>query len=337
MDHQFYMARAIELSRRGLGRTFPNPIVGAVVVSASGEILGEGFHAGTDHAEVVALVDCARNGKSAVGSTIYVSLEPCNHTGKTPPCTRAIVDAGITRLIYAVNDPNPLAQGGGAYLRSRGIETIAHILKSESAFENRAWLHKIATNRPYFIWKIASTFDGFSAGLDGTSKWITSEESRRSVQKLRAESDAILIGTGTALVDNPSLIPRGDARRPLRIVMGERTIPSNSNLMDHEAETVIVASREIDLLIEKVNNIGLNSILVEAGATLGTALLNASLIDEICWYQAPTLLGAGKRAVGDLHITTLSERLDYVIARTEILGPDICTMLLPKKNTEARI
>lgn len=330
MDHEFYMAQAIELSKRGLGRTYPNPIVGAVIVSPSGEIIGEGFHAGDDHAEVVALLDCARTGKSTQGSTIYVSLEPCNHIGKTPPCTKAILGAGISRVVYAVTDPNLVAMGGGDYLRSHGIEVISQILEPESAFENRAWLHKIIRGRPHIAWKIASTFDGFTAALDGTSKWITSEQSREAVQKMRAEADAILVGTGTVLIDNPSLIPQGDARRPLRIVMGEREISADSKVLDDEANTVILPSREIDVLIEKVNALGLNSILVEAGSTLGTALLNAGLIDEVRWFRAPTLLGAGKRAVGDLHIETLSERMDFVIVSNELIGPDIYSMLIPK-------
>lgn len=330
MDFQLYMARAIELSKHGLGRTFPNPTVGAVIVSLSGEVIGEGFHSGGDHAEVVALSDSAHRGISTVGATIFVTLEPCNHTGKRPPCTKAILDAGIARVVYAVTDPNPVAMGGGEYLRSQGIEVVSHILEVESAFENRAWLHKMLRNRPYITWKIASSFDGFTAALDGTSKWITSVESRQIVQKMRAESDAILIGTGTALIDNPSLIPQGDARRPLRIVMGERKISSDSKILDGEAETLILPSREIDVLMEKVNSLGLNSILVEAGATLGSALLNKGLIDEIRWFQAPTLLGAGKRAIGDLHVATLSERLDYVIARNEMSGPDIYTTLIPK-------
>ncbi len=332
MDFQLYMARAIELSKHGLGRTFPNPIVGAVIVSLSGEVIGEGFHSGGDHAEVVALLDCANRGNSALGSTIFVSLEPCNHTGKRPPCTKAILDAGIARVVYAVTDPNPVAMGGGEYLRLQGIEVIAHVLEVESAFENRAWLHKIRRNRPYITWKIASTFDGFTAALDGTSKWITSVESRQIVQKMRAESDAILVGTGTALIDNPSLIPQNDVRRPLRIVMGERKISPGSQILDGEAETLVLPSREIELLIRKTNDIGLNSILVEAGATLGTALLNAGLIDEIRWFQAPTLLGTGKRAIGDLHVGTLSERLDYVIARSEMIGSDIYSILIPKSE-----
>lgn len=332
MDYQLFMARAIELSKRGLGRTFPNPIVGAVIVSASGEVIGEGFHAGGDHAEVVALLDSAERRISTVGSTMFVSLEPCNHTGKRPPCTKAILEAGIVRVVYAVTDPNPVAMGGGQYLRSHGVEVISHILEVESAFENRAWLHKISKNRPYITWKIASTFDGFTAALDGTSKWITSEESREAVQKMRAESDAILVGTGTALVDNPSLIPREDMRRPLRIVMGERKIPADSKLFDGNAETLILPSRDIGLFIEKANDIGLNSIFMETGATLGTAFLNAGLVDEIRWFQAPILFGTGKRAVGDLHVKTLSEGLNYAISRSEMIGPDIYTILIPKSE-----
>lgn len=335
MDYQLFMARAIELSKRGFGRTFPNPIVGAVIVSTSGEVIGEGFHEGGDHAEVVALSDSGGRGVSTVGSTMFVSLEPCNHIGKRPPCTKAILDAGIAKVIYAVTDPNPVAMGGGQYLRSHGVEVISHILEDESAFENRAWLHKISKNRPYITWKIASTFDGFTAAVDGTSKWITSEKSRETVQKMRAESDAILVGTGTALIDNPSLIPREDVRRPLRIVMGERKIPADSKLFDGNAETLILPSRDIELFIEKVNEIGLNSIFMETGATLGTAFLNAGLVDEIRWFQAPTLLGTGKRAVGDLHVKTLSEGLNYAILKSEMIGPDIYTILIPK--TEAHI
>lgn len=335
MDYQFFMARAIELSKQGLGLTFPNPIVGAVVVSPAGEVIGEGFHAGGDHAEVVALADVAHRGISTKGSTIFVSLEPCNHVGKRPPCTKAILDAGIARVVYAVSDPNPIAMGGAEYLRSQGIEVVSGALKSESAFVNRAWLHKIVERRPYFTWKIASSFDGFTAAFDGTSKWITSERSREAVQKLRSESDAILVGTGTALTDNPSLIPHGYAHRPLRIVMGEREISANSTLRDNQAETLILPSRSIEMLIEEVNARGINSILVEAGATLGTALLNAGLIDEMHWFQAPTLLGAGKKAIGDLHVETLSERRNYAIVRSEMIGPDLYTLLIPK--LEARI
>ena len=330
MDDQFYMARAIELSRRGLGRTFPNPIVGAVIVSPVGEIIGEGFHSGGDHAEVVAIANCAERAISTEGSTIYVTLEPCNHIGKRPPCTEAIAEAGITRVVYAVRDPNPIAAGGAERLHSLGVDLTAHIRESESAFANRAWLHKITNKRPYITWKIASTFDGFTAAIDGSSKWITSDEARSFVHVMRAESDAILIGTGTALADNPSLIPKSDARRPLRIVMGERQIPEDAQLNNGEAQTLFFRSRKMGKMIDKANEIGLNSILLEAGPTLGAALLTEGLVDEIHWFQAPTVLGAGQKAIGDLHIKTLSERRNFMIFTSEMIGPDLHTMLFPK-------
>lgn len=332
VEDRFFMARAIELSKQGLGRTFPNPIVGAVIVSPSGEIIGEGFHSGGDHAEVVALSYCASRGISTIGSTIYVSLEPCNHRGKRPPCTQAILEARIARVVFAVHDPNPIAMGGSEYLRSQGIEISAHILEDESAFANRAWIHKIIRQRPYITWKIASTFDGFSAALDGTSKWITSEESRSLVQRMRAESDAIMIGTGTALADDPSLIPKGDARRPMRIVMGQRKLPPEAKLNDSQAQTLFLPSHESKVMIAKINELGLNSILLEAGPTLGTALLLENLIDEIHWFQAPTLLGTGKKSVGDLHIKTLSQRRNFVITKSELIGPDLHTLLIPKSE-----
>jgi diaminohydroxyphosphoribosylaminopyrimidine deaminase/5-amino-6-(5-phosphoribosylamino)uracil reductase len=326
------MARAIELSARGLGQTFPNPVVGAVLISSSGEIIGEGFHAGGDHAEVVALEDCRSRGNSTLGSTMIASLEPCNHTGKRPPCTRAILDAGVAKVVYAVKDPNPIAMGGGEYLRSQGVDVIPHVLETEAAFVNRAWLHKMKNKRPHITWKIASTFDGYIAALDGSSKWITSPESRTAVQKLRAESDAILIGTGTALSDNPSLVPHDDPRRPLRIVMGERAVPQDAQLQDSRARTLFLSYRQIDRFLDAVRDLGINSILVEAGPTLGTALLEEGVIDEIHWFQAPTILGAGKKAISDLGIETLSKRRDYVIIKNQLVGPDLLTVLLLKSE-----
>ena len=337
MDHESFMTRAIELSKSGLGRTFPNPIVGAVIVSPSGEIIGEGFHARGDHAEVVAIHDCHERGNSTLDATIYVTLEPCNHTGKTPPCTEAIVVAGICRVIFSVRDPNPIAQGGGDFLKAQGVEVVPNLLEAEAAFVNRAWLHKITHSRPYFIWKIASTFDGYTAALDGTSKWLTSDESRESVQQMRAESDAILIGTGTALADNPSLTPRGHTRRPIRIVMGERDLPPDMNVLDQGAQTIVIQSRDTNELIEAVIGLEINSVLVEAGSTLGTSLLRAGLIDEIVWYQAPTLLGAGKKAISEMNINTLSQAVDFEILDVQKIGADICTQLLAKKTTEVHI
>ncbi|MBI3428604.1 MAG: bifunctional diaminohydroxyphosphoribosylaminopyrimidine deaminase/5-amino-6-(5-phosphoribosylamino)uracil reductase RibD [Actinobacteria bacterium] len=329
MEDRDYMARAIELSLSGLGRTFPNPIVGAVLLSAAGEVIGEGFHAGGDHAEVRALADCAAHSKKPEGATIYVTLEPCNHFGKTPPCTQALIKAGIARVVFALKDPNPIAEGGGKDLSGAGIEVTSGLLAGEARESNRSWLHKIETGRPFLIWKIASTVDGFSAAVDGTSKWITSEDSRRSVQRLRAESDAIVIGTGTALADNPSLIPRGDDRRPIRIIVGTRQIPEGFILRKGQAHTIFLKTRDLDTVIDSLVELGVNQVLIESGSELGTSLLKEGLIDEIQWYQAPTILGAGLKAIGNLNVKTISQRLDFRLIKVERSGVDTFTVLRP--------
>lgn len=330
MDDRLYMARAVDLSLSGLGRTFPNPIVGAVLVSSSGEVIGEGFHAGGEHAEIRALMDCSARHSDPKGATMYVTLEPCNHFGRTPPCTQALKDAGISRVVFALKDPNPIAQGGAMDLLEAGVEVSTGCMESEARESNRSWLHKIETGRPFFIWKIASTLDGYSAASDGTSKWITSKESRASVQALRAESDAILIGTGTALGDNPSLIPRGDDRRPIRIIVGTRSIPASSNLHDAEAPTIFLKTRDLKTVIDALIELKVNQVLIESGPQLGTSLLKENFVDEIHWYQAPTIFGAGMKTVGDLDVTTISQRVDFDIMRVERSGPDALTVLRPK-------
>ena len=329
MNDRDYMARAIELSQLGLGRTFPNPIVGALLVSESGEILGEGFHAGSAHAEIEALSDSASKSNDARGSTMYVTLEPCSHYGKTPPCTLALIEAGVARVVFAVKDPNPTAQGGESDLTAAGVKVISNVLHDEARESNRSWLQKIETGRPFLIWKIASTIDGYSAALDGSSQWITSEESRKAVQELRAESDAIVVGTGTALLDNPTLIPRNDIRRPMRIVLGTRSIPDNFNLLDGQARTIFLKTRDLDVFISSLIELQVNQVLIESGSGLGTALLRAKLIDEIHWYQAPTILGTGRKAIGEMGVTALAERLDFTIIEVERSGPDTFTLLRP--------
>ncbi|MEK6648440.1 MAG: bifunctional diaminohydroxyphosphoribosylaminopyrimidine deaminase/5-amino-6-(5-phosphoribosylamino)uracil reductase RibD [Actinomycetota bacterium] len=326
MDHQRYMLRAIALSLLGLGRTRPNPIVGAVVVDSSGLIVGEGFHVGKEHAEVLALEatqvpleDC----------TLYVSLEPCNHYGKTPPCTRAIIDSGIRRVVFAMNDPNLVAIGGAQVLRDAGIEVISDLCATASAWANRAWLHKISKGRPYFIWKIASTIDGFTAAADGTSQWITGIQARQDGHSLRAQSDAILIGTGTAIADNPSLLPHliDDDRRPVRYVMGKRTLPSQSQLLSDGYTTRLITSHSFAQLLDDLNDLGANQVLIESGSVLGTALMQEGLIDEIVLYQAPSIIGSGTRAIGDLGISTISAAPRWHFSQIETLGRDLKVVL----------
>ena len=318
------LKRANELACLGLGKTGSNPIVGAVVVDSTGQIIGEGFHKSGPHAEVVALEQA---GQSAKGATLYVTLEPCNHHGKTGPCTEAIIKADIAKVIYAVRDPNSLASGGARALAAAGIEVVFNGDVSEITYSNRAWLHKIKNNRPYFIWKIATTLDGRTAAIDGSSKWITGEESRAEVSKLRSESSAILIGTATALADNPNLIPRDikttRETNPVRIVMGLREIPSDFNLHNDAAETVFLRSHDFSELRKLCAERDFNQVFVESGSELGTALLKAGLIDELIIFQAASLLGSGLSFIGDLGATNIREKTDFLIRDFAQFGNDL--------------
>ena len=318
------LKRANELACLGLGKTGSNPIVGAVVVSPAGAIIGEGFHKSGPHAEVVALEQA---GQSAKGATLFVTLEPCNHRGKTGPCTEAIIKAGISKVAYAVRDPNSLASGGARALEAAGIEVVFNGEVAEIAQSNRAWLHKVKTNRPYFIWKIATTLDGRTAAVDGSSKWITGEESRAEVSQLRSESSAILIGTATALADNPNLIPRDSERtkqnNPVRIVMGLRDIPSDFNLHNDAAETIFLRSHDFSELLKLCVERDFNQVFVESGSELGTALLKAGLIDELIIFQAASLLGSGLSFIGDLGATNIKEKMNFLIRDVAQFGNDL--------------
>ena len=324
------MARAIDCARLGLGKTFPNPIVGAVITSADGEFISEGFHQSGDHAEVVA-IKAAKEIPS--GSIIYVTLEPCNHQGKTPPCTDAISKAGISKVVFAVSDPNPVAAGGAATLRQAGIEVESGLQEIEAALINRAWLTKIAKDRPRITWKIASTMDGKVAAQDGSSKWITGELARADVALMRSQADAIVTSTGTVKADNPLLTSKGQGKNPVRIVMGESKIASDANILNGEAETVVINSRDVKELIALVKERGFNEVLIESGPTFGTALLRENLIDEIVLFQAPTFLGSGTPAISDLGITNISGRLDFEIADVEVIGADLKVTLIRSANT----
>jgi diaminohydroxyphosphoribosylaminopyrimidine deaminase/5-amino-6-(5-phosphoribosylamino)uracil reductase len=327
MDHTVAMQRAIALAEKGLGKTAPNPIVGAVIIDAAGTVVGEGFHDrvnSPDHAEVVAIKAA---GNKAVGATIVVTLEPCNHTGSTGPCVQAIIAAGITTVVFAVSDPNESAAGGAAALRAAGVTVIEGVLKDEAAYSNRAWLMKIKKNRPFFTWKVATTLDAKVAATDGTSKWITNETSRADVQVLRRQADAILVGTNTVIADDPHLIPRGDfegyGANPIRVICGEQTLPTAAKVFDNAADTVVVASKDLDVLVENLNELGVNHVFVEAGPTLGSAMLDHCLLDELIMYQAPSLLGSGKQFFVFDYPSTISNqmRLDHI--STQVLDGDV--------------
>jgi diaminohydroxyphosphoribosylaminopyrimidine deaminase/5-amino-6-(5-phosphoribosylamino)uracil reductase len=235
----------------------------------------------------------------------------------------AIIEAGISKVIYAVKDPNPIAAGGADRLRSAGVD-VAYVESAELADIQKAWLHRITTGRPYFIWKVAVTLDGRIAAADGSSQWITSEAARADVQLLRTQSDAILIGTGTAIADNPTLRPRIDgANTPIRIVMGNREVPAGSNLHDGIGETIFVQSHQPSSLLNVLESAAINQVLVEAGPTLGSALYAAGLIDEVVLYQAPKVLGAGKTWMEDIGVTSINNAKTLALISSEEIGSDM--------------
>ena len=323
--HLEFMHRAIALSQNGLGRTAPNPIVGAVIVGADGSVVAEGFHnraQSDDHAEVVALKIA---GDRAQGATMYVTLEPCNHSGTTGPCAQAIIDAGISTLVYAVADPNPKAAGGADALKAAGIEVVAGVGADEASYANRAWLTKIIKGRPFITWKVAATLDGKIAALDGTSKWITNEASRADVQKVRRGVDAIMVGTQTVIADDPHLIPRDGlaGTNPLRIVCGTQELPKGAQVFDNAAPTKVMASKDLEVVAAELLATGVNHILLESGPTLASAMLHACMLDELMIYQGPSLLGAGKNCVADLGALTLDHAMKMPRVSTETFGDDV--------------
>ena len=323
--HLAFMQRAIALSENGCGRTAPNPIVGAVIVATDGSVIAEGFHdrlTAPDHAEVVALKIA---GDKARGATMYVTLEPCNHTGTTGPCTQAIIDAGIAAVVYAVADPNPVAAGGAAVLKAAGIEVVAGVGQDEAAYSNRAWLTKIIKGRPFITWKVAATLDGKVAALDGTSKWITNEASRADVQKVRRRVDAIMVGTQTVIADDPHLVPRDakEGANPLRIVCGTQELPKGAQVFDSAAPTKVIASKDLEVIAAELLATGVNHILLESGPTLASAMLHGCMLDELMIYQGPSLLGAGKNFVADLGALTLDHAMSMPRVSTETFGDDV--------------
>ena len=323
--HLAFMQRAIALSENGLGRTAPNPIVGTVIVATDGSVIAEGFHdrhKSADHAEVVALKIA---GDKARGATMYVTLEPCNHTGTTEPCTQAIIDAGIKSVVYAVTDPNTVASGGAAALKAAGIEVVAGVGEDEASYSNRAWLTKILQGRPFITWKVAATLDGKVAAADGTSQWITNDASRADVQKVRRSVDAIMVGTQTVIADNPYLVPHDGAatKNPLRIVCGTQELPKDANVFNDAAPTKVIDSKDLKVIAAEVLATGVNHIVLESGPTLATAMLQAGMLDELMLYQGASVLGAGKSFVADLGISTIENAISMQRISTETFGDDV--------------
>ena len=323
-----HLKRAIEISQAGLGMTHPNPIVGAVIVSKEGLVLGEGFHIGGSHAEVLAIADARASGHSVKGATLYSSLEPCNHQGRTPACTEAIINSGITSVYFAISDPNPIASGGAAKLREAGILVLGELLTEEAIFSNRAWLTKVNLGRPRVTVKIAQTIDGKVASADGRSKWITSAASREHAKQIRDSFDAICIGAGTAIADNPTL--RGATRNLKRFVIGARDLPPLN--LDNDEGFEQIRTSNPNKILSTLAKRGFNSILIEGGPTLSSSFLRSGLVDEIHLYMAGSIMGSGKSSVDIAEFTSFSHQLHYGVSALSVIENDIFVIYLKKEG-----
>ncbi len=354
-DDLVYMTRALALARRGLYTTDPNPRVGCVLVRA-GEVVGEGWHslAGGPHAEIEAL---KMAGDKALGADCYITLEPCCHHGRTPPCSEALVRAGVRRVVVAMIDPNPRVAGQGlAQLRAAGIETVCGILEEQARALNRGFCRRMQSGRPWVTAKLAASLDGRTATASGESRWITSSAARRDVHALRAASSAILTGIGTVLVDDPALTARLDSGeemlQPLRVVVDSRLrMPPAARMLGLPGRTLVATVAEdadrragleragaevlvlqkdaegrVDLaaLLEALGRREINEVLVEAGPRLNGALAEHRLVDEWVVYLAPSLLGDA--GLGLFHlpgVRTLADRIELEFKEIRRIGPDL--------------
>nr|WP_072801894.1 bifunctional diaminohydroxyphosphoribosylaminopyrimidine deaminase/5-amino-6-(5-phosphoribosylamino)uracil reductase RibD [Rhodococcus yunnanensis] len=326
---------AVDASEAARGRTSPNPPVGAVILDRDGIVVGVGSTRppGGPHAEIVAL---QRAGTSARGGTAVVTLEPCNHTGRTGPCSRALIDAGITRVLYSVADPNPLAEGGARTLADAGVLVEAGLgAEVVSRGPLRAWLHKQRTGRPHVTLKYAASLDGRSAAADGTSRWITGQGARAHVHAHRSKLDAIIVGTGTVFADDPLLTARladgtNSPHQPTRVVFGLRQVPRTARILGDDAPTVFVHSRDPREVIEALAEH--TDVLLEGGPTVAGAFLAAGLVDRIIAYIAPTVLGSGLSAVENAGVGTISEAKRFTFESVDSIDGDIVVSAVPDRQ-----
>ncbi|MGW7138296.1 bifunctional diaminohydroxyphosphoribosylaminopyrimidine deaminase/5-amino-6-(5-phosphoribosylamino)uracil reductase RibD [Streptomyces xanthophaeus] len=349
------MRRALELAAAQVGSTGENPAVGCVILDVDGATVATGVHRGpgTPHAEVAALQQA--DGRQR-GATAVVTLEPCDHQGRTGPCSTALIEAGVRRVLYAVADPNRVAAGGARRLRDAGIEVVGGVLQAEAETVLEMWLTAVRTGRPFVTWKFATTLDGRSAAADGSSRWISSAESRADAHELRARHDAILVGSGTWRADNPRLDLRHGVvgHPPLRVALDARgELPPDSRLLDGDIPTLVVTEPGTALtgidedkvlrlktdahgrfpplaLLEALHERGVRSVLVEGGPARASAFVRAGLTDRVVAYIAPLLLGSeGMSATGELGVGSIDEGQRLRITAVERIGSDLRVELRP--------
>ncbi|NVN91271.1 MAG: bifunctional diaminohydroxyphosphoribosylaminopyrimidine deaminase/5-amino-6-(5-phosphoribosylamino)uracil reductase RibD [Desulfuromonadales bacterium] len=359
-DDVKYMKQALTLARKGIGKTSPNPAVGCVIVR-DGSIVGKGWHkkAGSPHAEINAL---NMTGDLAQGADVYVTLEPCCHTGKTPPCSQALIRAGVKRVVVGMGDPNPKVSGGGlAELQAAGIETVCGILEDDCRDINRPFIKQVTTGMPYVTYKCAMTLDGKIATATGESRWISCEDSRTYVHKMRSRMDAIMVGVDTIIADNPELTVRHvRGRNPLRVVVDTRlrtpesvkvlsrgnaagtiiaTIETNPRVhlrYLRQGATVLTCQQDrgrvsMEDLLFKLGGMGIQSILLEGGGRLAGSMLNYGLIDEYVFFMAPKLLGSdGFSPFNLVGKTSMDQAFRVTITHVGRCGSDIIVHARPE-------
>lgn len=331
------MRRALRLARNGPRGL--NPQVGAVILSPAGEVLAEGYHrgAGTAHAEVDALSQLAPG--EARGATAVVTLEPCNHTGRTGPCAVALLEAGVARVVYALDDPTDAAAGGAERLRNGGVDVEAGLERDAATELVRDWVHLQRTGRPRVTVKWAQSLDGRAAADDGSSQWITGDAARRDVHDRRAAADAILAGTGTVLADDPALTAR-DAdgallpQQPVPVIVGASEIPTDAAVHRHPRGALFFPTHDLGAVLDDLGGRGIQTVFVEGGPTLESALLREGLADEVLVYLAPVLLGGSRLALGDLGVPDIAAARRLEVASIDILGDDIRVVARPVHDTQ---
>ncbi|WP_233201816.1 bifunctional diaminohydroxyphosphoribosylaminopyrimidine deaminase/5-amino-6-(5-phosphoribosylamino)uracil reductase RibD [Cryobacterium sp. Y11] len=327
------MRRALELAARGPA-TGVNPRVGCVILNAQGDTVAEGWHrgAGSTHAEVDALSYLAPG--VAHGSTVVVTLEPCNHVGRTGPCTQALIEAGVARVIYSVTDPGERSRGGADRLRAAGIDVQGGLWSIDGEAFLGDWLVAARLRRPFVTLKWASSLDGRAAAADGSSRWITGPESRHDVHRRRAAADAILVGTGTVLADDPALTARGLKgeqleRQPVPVVLGRRELPASAALRSHPQQPLLFDGRDLPGLLADLHERGLRSVFIEGGPTVASAFVAAGLVDEYLVYLAPTLIGGPRLAITDIGVTGIDEQRRLSVHSLDRLGDDVLIVARP--------
>jgi diaminohydroxyphosphoribosylaminopyrimidine deaminase/5-amino-6-(5-phosphoribosylamino)uracil reductase len=333
------MRHALALAQRGPRGL--NPQVGAVILSPSGEVLADGWHrgTGTSHAEIDALSKLTP--EATRGATAVVTLEPCNHHGRTGPCSEALLAAGISRVLYAVSDPGRNSAGGADRLRSAGVDVEAGLMADEGTALLASWLTVQRLHRPYVSVKWAQSLDGRAAASDGTSQWITGPTAREDVHRRRAEADAIVVGTGTVLADDPSLTARATDgalldHQPVPVVIGETPTPDDAAVRRHPNRPLFYATRDLAEVLEDLRVRGIQSAFVEGGPALASSFVRAGFADEILAYVAPVLIGGEKLALTDLGVGTIDEARRLAVASVDMLGDDLLIVAHPAENQGAR-